>query len=325
MRDMRIMLFACAVLVAAPAWAQPLEIDPNAPVSNDGAPVVTLPYSEDTFEHRAFKGQAGPAVPLNFQETGAILDGAEEVYEAEEDMASLPSPVRSLGGGSVIGSDSRVRVNPTTTFPARAIAMITSSGGACTGWFYGPDIVATAGHCVHEGGLFGDWYSNVRVYPGRNGSSSPYGYCRARKLYSVHGWTTFDDEDYDYGAIKLDCTVGNTTGWFGFSWQSASLKGLQATVAGYPADKTRYPATQWRSTGSIAVSEGTQIFYLHDTYNGQSGGPVYQTNRPSCGNCVIGIHNMGAHGLFSPHKNHNHAVRITEGVFNNLLSWKNGS
>src|SRR5688500_5897615 len=44
------------------------------------------------------------------------------------------------GTNSIIGADQRYRVNPTTGFPYRAVALITFSGGRCTGWFYGPDV-----------------------------------------------------------------------------------------------------------------------------------------------------------------------------------------
>ena len=39
------------------------------------------------------------------------------------------------------------------------------------------------------------------------------------------GWTTVADDQYDYGAMKLDCAVGNQTGWFGWWWQAKSLDG----------------------------------------------------------------------------------------------------
>ena len=295
--------------------------NPHTPVSRMGrsSPAeIKVDFSE------SFEG-LGPSLltaGARFDETGAVLDGAAEVTESAEDVWALfenagTSSINGLFGGSIIGADTRTRVTPTTAYPARAIALVTFSGGSCTGWFIGPNTVATAGHCVHSGGPGGNWRSNVRVYPGRNGGSSPYGSCTARDLYSVAGWTNSSTEAYDYGAIKLNCTIGNTVGWFGFFWQSATLNGLPATVAGYPDDKG---FQQWKSTGSVAATQTRQVFYKNDTRPGQSGAPVYY-NKAGCGQCSMGIHAYGVHGS-SPHSTNNHATRITQAVFNNLVAWR---
>lgn len=314
---------ACASMAAA----QPQEArwnDLHTPVSSDGAVSASAELGRNAAVSEGFEGLGASfeSAGVRFDQTGAVLDGAEEVTESAEDVWALweagTTSVRGIQGGSIIGADSRTRVNPTTTYPARAIVLITFNGGRCTGWLIGKDTVATAGHCVHSGGSGGTWRTNVRVYPGRNGSSSPYGSCTARRLHSVTGWTSSQDERYDYGAIKLNCTIGNTTGWLGFFWQSASLNGLPAIVAGYPDDK---PLTHWRSTGSVAVTQAMQIFYKNDTRPGQSGGPVYY-NRPDCGFCASAIHAYGVHDP-SPHSTNNHATRITQAVFNNLMAWKN--
>jgi len=169
---------------------------------------------------------------------GVADDSAAEFTEAEEsveefiELLSLEPASGSVSLESIIGTDQRVRVNSTTSYPARAVALIRSDSGDCTGWLYGKDIVATAGHCVHDGGFGGSWATNVRVYPGRNGTYSPYGSCSAKRLYSVTGWTEDRDNKYDYGAIKLNCSIGNTTGWFGYWWQSASLNNLPSTING---------------------------------------------------------------------------------------------
>ena len=62
-------------------------------------------------------------------------------------------------------------------------------------------------------------------------------------MASRRGWVSSGLETYDYGAIKLNCTIGTTTGWYGFFWQSASLTGLPDDTRGYPGDKPS--GTQW--------------------------------------------------------------------------------
>jgi glutamyl endopeptidase len=320
-------LFASTVLLATAALASAQPQDPHTPVSSDGsasprAELATMNAMNATMSE-SFEGLSPElGIGARFDETGAVVDGAEEVTESAQDVWALweagASSPRGLWGGSIIGPDSRTLVSPTTAYPARAIGLVTVTGGSCTGWLINKDTVVTAGHCVHSGGTSGAWRANVRFYPGRNGASSPYGSCSARRLHSVSGWLSSADERYDYGAIKLNCTVGNTTGWFGFFWQSATLTGLPTTVAGYPDDK---PVTQWKATGTVAVTQDRQVFYKNDTRPGQSGAPVYY-NRTNCGTCSMAIHAYGVHGS-SPHSTNNHATRIVKAVFDNLVAWKN--
>ncbi len=220
---------------------------------------------------------------------------------------------------SVIGADNRMRVNPTTGFPARATVLITFSAGRCTGWLIGKDTVVTAGHCVHPGGG-GSFYpvGSYSIYPGRNGTSSPYGSCTARWTASVRGWTVNGNDQYDYGAIKLRCSVGNMTGWYGFFWTSSSLTGLPTIVSGYPGDK---PLTQWRSDDLVRVTQTRRVFYQNDTVGGVSGAPVYY-NRAGCGLCSMAVHAYGTYGL-PPFSTNNHGTRIIKAVFDNLTAWRN--
>lgn len=311
-----LVLLALAIaIVPGGAWAQEVgAINPHTPVTSDGS-VVETTVQVGVQGEDGFDGTGEPTGP-------PIVDSADEFAEM---LARRPA-TGPVGIESIIGADGRVKITNTTTFPASAVALITMNFGTssftCTGWLYGKDIVATAGHCVHSGGSSGSWATNVKVYPGRNGSSSPYGSCTSKTLHSVKGWTTSNDEKFDYGAIKLNCTIGDTTGWFGYWWQSASLTGLTSIINGYPGDK---PNEQWQSTDQIRQTQTRQVFYKNDTVGGMSGSGVYY-NRPSgsqwcTGYCSMAIHAQGLHGS-APHSTHNHGTRIVEAVFNNLKSWK---
>jgi glutamyl endopeptidase len=289
--------------------------DPNASVASDGRIVPVVEQS------RRF-------VASSLGQAGALgrLDRLAESSAGSESAAQLQAlmrlqAVKAPQGNpeSIIGADSRVRVTPTTGFPARATVLITFSAGRCTGWLIGPNTVATAGHCVHPGGG-GSFYpvSSYRIYSGRNGTSSPYGSCTARKLFSVTGWTAQGKDDFDYGAIKLNCNIGNTTGWYGYFWQSGSLNGLPTIINGYPGDK---PLTQWKSTDQVRVTQTRRVFYKNDTVGGMSGAPVYY-NRSGCGTCSMAVHAYGTYGS-PPFSNNNHGTRITQAVFNNLTAWRN--
>lgn len=289
--------------------------NPHEIVSSDGwkpTPADIRRYAH-MGGNNGFEGYAGEAGDISNAENSGTESTAEEVW----DLLSL----EAIGAESIIGVDSRVKVTNTTTFPARATALVTFTGGRCTGWMYGPDIVMTAGHCVHTG-AGGTWRSNVVVYPGRNGASSPYGSCTARRLHTVSGWASSSNESYDYGAIKLNCTVGYSTGWYGYWWQTASLTGTPTTISGYPGDK---PLEQWRSYDSVRVTGSHQLFYQNDTTGGMSGSPVYayrSSGSSYCsGYCAMAIHAYGLHGSY-PHSSNNHGTRIREAVFNNMQSWK---
>ncbi|HEY0739370.1 MAG TPA: serine protease [Herpetosiphonaceae bacterium] len=290
-----------AFALMAPAAPTSAAIDPHTAVSSDG--VIPAASTADVTIGSA------ESYSTSYEGSGKEANGKDRKVD---DAAVAPAPQGDqVGITSVIGTDNRVRITGTTSFPYRAIAHITSSIGGCTGWLIDANTVVTAGHCLHNG----SWASNVRVYPGRNGSSTPYGSCGASRLFSVTGWTSSRSPEYDYGAIKLNCSVGNQTGWFGYRWQSASLTGQATNLAGYPGDKAY--ATLWRDNDTVRITQDRRLFYANDTAGGQSGSPVWNSGG-NCSTCGIAIH---AYGVGS--NGYNGGTRITEAVFNNLTSWKN--
>ena len=229
-------------------------------------------------------------------------------------MLALPALYRG-SPESIIGSDSRVRVDPTTTFPHRAVVLITFNAGRCTGWLIDADTVATAGHCVHPGNG-GPFYplASYEIYPGYNGSGAgPFGSCRAVRLHSVAGWTRDGNDGFDYGAIKLNCDIGNRVGWLAYFWTTDSLLNFTTRISGYPGDK---PLTQWVSMDFVRATDAQRVFYKNDTLGGQSGSPVWVSWR-FCKMCVLAIHAYGSNGA------NNHGTRIVKAVFDNLNAWKN--
>jgi len=304
-------------LLLAPFGAQAQDL--SASISSDGSELAEAGEALGLggTESRSFAGSG---------ETG-VFGGASAVNETAADFSALLAiapATAPVGTESIIGADTRKLVGNTKKFPYRAVVLITfntSQGSSrCTGWMINKNTVATAGHCVHQGsGGGGGFYSTASytVYPGRNGGSSPYGSCGATKLWTVLGWANSGKDDYDYGAIKLNCNVGNTVGWFGYFWQKASLKGRKEAISGYPGDK---PLTMWKSTGKITVSQKRRLFYKNDTLGGMSGSPVYY-KRSGCGWCSMAIH---AYGTYNgpPFSKNNHGTRITKSVFRNLNRWK---
>ena len=258
-------------------------------------------------------------------------DGAEDIWQSNEgtgafDMsfvhpaevnriAALPdlSPwVGPIGPQAIIGTDDRVKVANTTRFPASAQVLVVLPSGRCSGAMIGPDLVITAGHCVHSGGSGGAWQTSATVFPGRNGTHTPFGSCQATRLYSVTGWTENRNPAYDFGAIKLNCDIGARTGWLGYFWRSASLVGFAANISSYPGDK---PLEQWAHADQVRSNTVLQTRYQTDTMPGNSGSAVFAAGVPNgCGHCTHTVHAYGGTSF-------NSGTRITEPLFNNLRRW----
>lgn len=233
---------------------------------------------------------------------------------------------------SVIGADNRTQITNTAKYPNRAIASLVMefSNGTfiCTGWFIGPNTLATAGHCVYDPSL-GEFASSIDVYPGRNGSTLPYGSASATKLFTNKCWKTTASPECDYGAIQINSNLGNTVGWFGFGWYQANsvLQGKGVNVRGYPGDKPT--GTLWTMKGPIEQVTTTRIGYSIDTFGGQSGSPAYgkfvfqsPTGPFTCKPCGVGIHAYGVGA--TPFNTRNSAVRITQKIYNAFCNWRGG-
>jgi glutamyl endopeptidase len=236
--------------------------------------------------------------------------------------ASYPTTTMRQAGEAqevIIGTDDRVRINPTTAFPWRAICAlkITAADGSRwigTGWFVSARTVITAGHCVfiHDRG---GWVRSVEVIPACNGAIRPYGSAVTSTVRSVNGWTNSRNSDFDYGAIILpeNARLGNNTGWYGLAVKDdAFLTSATLNLSGYPGDKGGNE--QWFMSRRGKSVTGRKIVYDIDTMGGQSGAPVWYLQNGQ--RFAVGIHTNG-------HSSGNSATRIVTPVFNNLVAWKN--
>lgn len=225
----------------------------------------------------------------------------------------------------IIGTDNRVRINPTTAFPWRAICAlkITAQNNSTwigTGWLVGPRTVITAGHCVfmHDQG---GWAKSIEVIPAQNGVNvKPYGTAVSNNLRSVTGWTQNKNRENDYGAIILPANkrLGDVTGYFGYAVRdNAYLAASVMNLSGYPGDKpspgSPKGTEQWFMSLKPKSISTRVITYDIDTMGGQSGAPVWLKVGES--RVCVGIHTNG-------HSSGNSATRIVTEVFNNIQAWK---
>jgi len=281
--------------------------------------------------------EEGPSEDPSTGEAPDVEAGAGEVEEVEglrsvEAVAAETAPdtsgledigVASFGptAEAILGRDDRIQIHNTSAYPWRVHSslLITAADGSLwigTGWFISPRTLITAGHCVFikNSGVPGrdGWVRSIRVMPGRNGSTLPYGSATSTAFRSVTGWTSSGNHNYDYGAIILPTNLGSTVGWFGFGvYSDSQLVGSTVNISGYPGDK---PAgTQWYHSNRVTAVTATKVYYVIDTMGGQSGSAVYQIR--DGGRYAVAVHAYGGATA-------NHGTRINREVFDNLSTWK---
>ena len=112
----------------------------------------------------------------------------------------------------VIGPDNRYRITDTTAYPNSAICYMEmkfpDDDGLYVGtaWMYGERVAMTAGHCVYDASL-GGWAEWVRIYPGSNGGTSPYGVHYASVLHTDTKYIESENSNYDWGLLEFSSVV----------------------------------------------------------------------------------------------------------------------
>jgi len=294
--------------------------DLQAKAPTESAALPELPPSEGDGAMVPEQEQA-----LTQDEVATLGESTETVAVYEMERGRSDPETGSFIPFSVIPPDDRVVVMNTTAFPNRAIVQInfsapgSSSRFLCTGAMISDNMVLTAGHCVHKGTRFGDWYTNYEVFPGRNTDRKPFGRCGVTKLFALRGWVDATSSDearyYDLGALKLDCSVGTRTGHFGVRVLADDELDQPAKVQGYAGDKA--PAgRQWLSEDHIRVLQELKGFYQADTFGGTSGSPVFRGDTAE----IIGVHTNGLHDG-APWDENNAFTRITPMRLREIASW----
>jgi glutamyl endopeptidase len=300
------------------------------PVSNQPAEEESLTLEELVAEAPS-EGVGGESTPPTDGGSEDIDGYSRSEAFAPEQWVPPTAPLRDIGEASfgpppdlqeiVHGPDDRVQITNTSVYPWRVHASLLiqaadNSMWSGTGWFIGPHTLATAGHVVYikNSGVAGrdGWVKSIKVMPGRNGSSLPYGSVTSTNFRSVNGWMNSGDENYDYGAMVIPTELGATTGWFGFGvWSDKDLVASTGNISGYPGDKPG--GTQWYDARQIASVGSRKVYYDIDTSGGQSGSAVYRIING--GRYAVAVHAYGGAST-------NSGTRIVQPVYDNLLTWK---
>lgn len=295
---------------------------PHAPVSSEGVgegiageTTIVVDQVAESFDGAAHGGELESL--SGFDPQRALGEGMPKEILTDELLELGECRPEGFSPETVCGSDDRVEVTNTTVVPWRWICKLiitfpNGASGGCTGWFIGPKAVMTAGHCVYSNAN-GGWARRIEVIPGMRGAIRPYGSMVGTSFRSVTGWTQNSDPNYDYGCIILPSpTLGNQVGYFGFaSLTDTSLQNLLANNSGYPGDKPF--GTQWYNAGRVTNVTARKIYYMLDTYGGQSGSPTWRFQNGQ--RHAIGVHAYGG----CP----NSSTRIVTAVFNNMMGWRN--
>jgi glutamyl endopeptidase len=233
-------------------------------------------------------------------------------------------PDEDFGTMSVIGTDTRVKVSNVQASPYIQTPFIGYERGGqwflCTGYLIGRYAIATAAHCLYQGGQYS---TQMSVYFGLEGTSAVAG-CGIDHYSVPSQWTSSQSHEYDWGVVQLNCNAGEVFGHYGFMNPGTGPFGTGFKVTGYPGDKAANGGyTMWQDTGSIDIGDDRKLWYRIDTAGGQSGAPIWYPSGTACGNCAIGVHAYGVSPSFA-YPTYNSGSRITNEVASVFTTYRNG-
>lgn len=269
---------------------------------------------------------AKSASPSNTFVTKDLATGAESTITVpqsttHEDISKITSSATTSSAVSfqpdmhindIIGNDDRTLVTNTTTLPYSAICRLeirypkSSDPYIGTACLITSDIAITAAHCLYDEEL-GGFATSVTIYPGGNGSTSPYGYTTSKTLTIPTDFKENSDPEHDYGAIKLNSRI-SSCGHLNALDGDRYIKGAsEILTAGYPQTGAH---KMYQCKGNITSYDDDTLEYDMDCTGGQSGSPILAKYNNKY--IVVGIHGYG-------HASYNSGVRYTS-EFDDLVN-----
>ena len=215
---------------------------------------------------------------------------------------------------TVFGSDDRIWLdyNSRASYPYRAVVSAVSwfPNGDCrvgTAVVVDHHTLLTCGHCVYDPDR-GGWADAVDLIPGRDNDSWPYGSTYASYMVVPGSYYNNLEWTWDIAVLNTPDDLGSVVGWFGMSWQGASLQGEDVYTIGYPASTM----AEMQTSGRIETSATEYFLFTMDTSGGQSGSPIYRWESDGWPH-ILGI-------VRGEDNTTNYGVRLTEDKFDWIMA-----
>ena len=265
-----------------------------------------------------------------------VISSTGEEYEVSETLQespgtnnfSLPDVSPTYGqyytnqSEVIIGKNDLVKVKNTLQYPYSTSAYVKATfkiknadsveigtgGGSAS--FIKDNVLITAAHVIYDRESKTE-ATEVEIMPAATPDSNPFGEIKVKEVrYLKEFRNTAPNEltTYDLAVLILEEPIGAQLGTLGLPNNIENLKGIGATITGYPAiseDEQMYTGFK-----NILKDTGDFLFYQIDTKGGASGSAVYDsTNR------VVGVHVSG-----SDPEQMNYAVKLNEKTLSFIYS-----
>lgn len=154
-------------------------------------------------------------------------------------------------------------------------------------------IIATAGHCVHEGNNSPTgWHANFLFIPAFDSGAAPFQTWTWDAAITTSTWYGGGGvpNAADYAMIQLRDRalttggavrrIGDVTGWLG--WRTGSLAHNHTTKLGYPCNFASCNKMIQTTSANFRTVSPNNVEYGSDQRGGSSGGPWVQNFNASC-------------------------------------------
>ncbi|WP_312100418.1 trypsin-like serine peptidase [Acinetobacter venetianus] len=178
---------------------------------------------------------------------------------------------------NLLGRDGKYFENKLTqTIFFRCTGKMVHSHGQASGFVIGPNLVMTAGHCVHPGNSQSRNYENIYFQPGYPNHGRWY---RIVRVYAHRSWVINGAYSADIAICVTEDVMSNDL-WFGVKTHLGDSP-LAWAIYGYPAESPFDGSRQFGDSGPLTTkpwSSGNLRFNLSacdkiDLTPGCSGGP----------------------------------------------------